>query len=919
MLRTYIVYLSILFGTVHGSLSWPLEIVWSGIEKSVISPGEVVTARYVISNPDSLPAKALALLDIPEDWWSTASTSEPFVIPANGRTVRLIALRPSSTTPSGSYEIILRLFMDQDQVACTSDTLTVGVSPVARIEARVENLPQVVIAGSTYEFDLVLSNKGNSDLALIVKLGLDGNQVASPSRFELQLGRSETRKLKINVATDRALRRRTDALIVVDITGKGVNDTHVSLCRTGRVEIVPKVTMGRDPYRRIPSRFSMLLAADRHSVAYQLLASGAGDIIDGGRLEFLIRQPDIEEVGRFTSRDRLLAEFEAGPVRVTLGDKEYTLTPLTERFNYARGAELALNLNSLSLKSLYSQRRWEPSPAREFGTNLVWRRSGIELGGTFVRKWIDSADSSRAQDAVSFQGKLSTTSGTDLVVEYAISPDKSGSERKKSSERLYLRSTLPKGIRYSFEWIRAGPRFAGYYRDVRYCFGALRLPLSSHAQARLYYRAYARNLDKSQSSNTADRENQLTIGVSANPYQHLRLGIDFDAFWRKDVLEQPSFDFAEHSMRMTLSFTSEKWALNVGSEYGQYRDFLKATSRRLERYSASIFLRPSPGHSYSVYGRTGHTRYTGEPTRYSNLGISASWQIRNRLSLGVDYLYNHNRSKGSASYETIGCRLNANIWCGHTLSLRAHVVRGDSHNGDQVSGVVVYTMRMNVPVGTKISLGSIRGRVVVETDGGRRPASGVIVLANDHVSVTDDSGRFEFPSIEPGDYLVTLDDRSHEPGLTTRQELPIRVILSPGQEFELEICLVRECSITGRVTLTCELPSPKTSGGWLRNYAPSRDATDFNLDQIIVEVRSDKQVLRRRLTPRGRFDFRHLRPGRWQVTLICDSLPACYTLEQELQRVELNPGEQATLTFRILPALRPIKIIDTGEIRSSGQ
>ena len=63
MLRAYILYLSILFAIVRGSLSCPLEIVWSGIEKSVISPDEVVTARYVISNPDSVSAKALALLE----------------------------------------------------------------------------------------------------------------------------------------------------------------------------------------------------------------------------------------------------------------------------------------------------------------------------------------------------------------------------------------------------------------------------------------------------------------------------------------------------------------------------------------------------------------------------------------------------------------------------------------------------------------------------------------------------------------------------------------------------------------------------------------------------------------------------------------------------------------------------------------
>jgi hypothetical protein len=71
----------------------------------------------------------------------------------------------------------------------------------------------------------------------------------------------------------------------------------------------------------------------------------------------------------------------------------------------------------------------------------------------------------------------------------------------------------------------------------------------------------------------------------------------------------------------------------------------------------------------------------------------------------------------------------------------------------------------------------------------------------------------------------------------------------------------------------------------------------------------------RQLTdPKGVFSFDDLRPGQWRVKVYDYDLPPYHYLEEEEFQIDLKPGEKKEITVRVLPRLRPIQIIEEGEI-----
>jgi hypothetical protein len=85
--------------------------------------------------------------------------------------------------------------------------------------------------------------------------------------------------------------------------------------------------------------------------------------------------------------------------------------------------------------------------------------------------------------------------------------------------------------------------------------------------------------------------------------------------------------------------------------------------------------------------------------------------------------------------------------------------------------------------------------------------------------------------------------------------------------------------------------------------------------QILVEITDGTETLRQFTNGDGHFDFDQIRPGVWQVKFLDHNLPELHHLEEEEVLVDLEPGEQMYVTARVVPHVRPIRIIDGGTIK----
>lgn len=86
------------------------------------------------------------------------------------------------------------------------------------------------------------------------------------------------------------------------------------------------------------------------------------------------------------------------------------------------------------------------------------------------------------------------------------------------------------------------------------------------------------------------------------------------------------------------------------------------------------------------------------------------------------------------------------------------------------------------------------------------------------------------------------------------------------------------------------------------------------LSNVSIQLHKGEETIHRITDQKGCFSFEDLRPGIWILKVSKDSLPPFHYPEQATLKLELKPGAREKVRVKILPRLRPLRLIDEGEI-----
>jgi hypothetical protein len=117
--------------------------------------------------------------------------------------------------------------------------------------------------------------------------------------------------------------------------------------------------------------------------------------------------------------------------------------------------------------------------------------------------------------------------------------------------------------------------------------------------------------------------------------------------------------------------------------------------------------------------------------------------------------------------------------------------------------------------------------------------------------VTDQNGNFELSSLPPGQYNITVEGLP--PNL---DDEPVSVVLNGGQCKEIHFRPDTSGEISGRLLPDGKTPSPAWVVLFAADDAPKRADSDENNHEVARLFADDET---------GRFDFRHVHPGRYVV------------------------------------------------------
>ena len=325
----------------------------------------------------------------------------------------------------------------------------------------------------------------------------------------------------------------------------------------------------------------------------------------------------------------------------------------------------------------------------------------------------------------------------------------------------------------------------------------------------------------------------------------------------------------------------------------------------LERYNISVYWRPSAWQYYSAYFWAGQQSFIGSPERTTTVGLSASYKLTSKL------LFDINFQKSDFDRDQWIGSLNYTLPNNHVISLRGRHL--DSDLEDKTSVMLVYAIPFGIPASRKKNIGFLRGRVYDAEDPQRRGIPNVIVNVNGVTAVTDKKGYFHFPSLKPGSYHLWVEERNIGLNRVTTLKTPLKVRIEGGEESRVDLGVTRSATLMGKVVVF--RPVDKRYIFIEGKEEGKREVVeDYGLSNLLLQLENGQETIRRYTDRKGRFSFEQLRPGRWFLKVYNGNLPKFHYPEQETSKLELKPGAKEEVLIRILPRLRPLLLIEEGEI-----
>lgn len=899
----------------------------AGKELIETEPKKIVTTVFHVTNKTSARQEFTSETELPAGW-ILITKDFPFELGAGKTEVKLVSFFIPQKALAGRYKVTYSVRGTKYPSLCDFHTVHVVVLPVRKLQLRLLESPQYVIAGEDYQVSFVLINEGNIENTVSVKIDSAENLPFVIDTKNFKLAPAESRTLKVVVKTSAEIRKLLKHRL--QLTAQVSEDETIKSQASSFVKIIPRITGVEDYFHRIPGEIAFKWASQKDEDAesgFQIEIFGEGTLDEEGKrhIKFLFREPDILDKSVFGLRDEYYFTYWTKDYRFHFGDGTYSLSPLTENYRYGRGAKGKLNLNSLDLGAYHTKTRWlEPGEEQTAGYIGYSNSEKYRVALNYLRK-----EGSTSNEIVSLYGQFSPSQNIDVELEYAYGKKNRGSGTKGDSAYLLRVQGLTvhpfqNWITYFLKYVHAGPDYSGYYSDVDSLSASLGVPLIKKVRLNAHFRQDKDNLDLDPTLQSAPLERYYQLGLDYRLKTDTNLYLDYRQSTRKDLLPQPGFDYAEETYRLGLNHSFEELTLSASFEFGESRDNLAQQSAKLERYTLSTCFKPTDGQSHSAYLQYRDNSYSA--------GINSSLQIGEKTFSHLNFRTNDYQESYHESRNIFEIGLSHFLPNEHKISLQGRYTSyRNSEKKDETALMIQYTVPFRLPVGRKKSIGVVKGYVYNEETKESMPD--VIIRTNGATAVTDKDGNFIFPSLKPGTYYLNIDRARIGLNRITAQKNPIEVTVESGKETRVEIGITKSAILSGQIVLyqfenTHSNDSGAEKGGNnTTNHYVVADGDNNNgslnngeiklvkaygLANILVELTNGSEIKRCVADKKGYFRFEEIRPGKWTLKVYKANLPEYHYLEEDIFIVELKPGGRKEVLVRVLPKKRPIRIIEEG-------
>jgi len=354
-----------------------LEAGEQGVEVSAIQgelletePRRIVTTVFRVTNKGSERREFIADIKLP-DGWIVITRGFPFELGANQSDTRLVSFFVPQRFLAGKYRVAYFIKARRYPSISGFYTISVVVLPVTKLEVKLLEAPEYVIAGEEYRASFIVINESNVEKAVSIEIDSGEDLPATVDAEALHLTPGESKTVMVTVKTDGKMRKELKHRL--QLTAKFIENEKTKAQATSVVNVIPRITGETDPFHKIPMEVTFRQGNQKNDEltrGFQTEVSGEGTLDEEGKrhVSFLFKGPDTQDESNFGERDESHLSYWTNDYTLHLGDRSYSLSPLTENYRYGRGIEGRVKLHNVSLGAYSQKTRWvEPEEKQVAG------------------------------------------------------------------------------------------------------------------------------------------------------------------------------------------------------------------------------------------------------------------------------------------------------------------------------------------------------------------------------------------------------------------------------------------------------------------------------------------------------------------------------------------------------------------------
>ncbi|MCK3685531.1 SPOR domain-containing protein [Maribellus sp. YY47] len=840
----------------------------------VVRPGEVVNLAYQIENLSADVAELELSFSFPDSWNLITKITE-FMVEPGQKKLGIVSLKVEGQTGVGKYPVSIQLKNRQGKQLLAEASMNISVLEIENITLELIEKPTYVSAGDEISASYRIQNLGNTSKNVFINT--NNCDVKGTSTLSLEPGASASVQV-VKSTSEEAVQSVDESFTV-----RAQVDERVLKSVYASTVVLPSKKASKDLYFRFPVKASATyLSTNRDNdyqsvLQYQVEGSGSLDTEGKHQLGFMARWPDNSDLSFLGLYDQYYLTYSNDNLEVFLGDKSYSLTPLTESFRYGRGVESKLTLNNgWGVGMKYLQPRFYQEIESELAafTDFSFKRNN-KIGLYYLSKKYQ-LENDPAQ-LFSFTSLLNPFKRTSVEIELSHGQFLS---KKSNAIRAGLNSQFSI-FQFNGVYYDTGKDYPGYYTNSRFYSAGLSVRVSKRISLYANAREDFRNAQLDTFFVTAPYSRSLQGAVSYKTSERSNLKVYWRQYEREDRLIKEKFHYQTDSWNLQFSHRFRKLYYYLNGEIGETTNFLENAGQENQssyRAAADITYRFNSQHSVRVFGNWSNiNRIISDDQRSLLVGMAATSRISKNLRANF-YLQNaYDIDDYYRNRNLMQFNLNYSFLRKHEIALRSfYTIFRHQVDDPEFTVSATYSYKLGIPLKQVVKAGKVLGRISNQKGDA---VEGVYLRMLNETTVTNKNGEFEFKLVPPGKQLLIVD----------RARLDVDEIPSIPMPLELEVLDNDESVVNIQIQKGARLNGQLLLG---QNKLAALDDKSVKPANIVVELRTDFETFRIATDSDGRFSFPLVRPGEVELRIYGNTVPAGYKPKQSTYTYHLEPGDQ---------------------------